>query len=47
MNLAKVMAEFYTNGAFSAYGAAGLEELVGNPNNVVVDISDNPFLESV
>lgn len=47
MNLAKVMAEFYQNGAFSAYGAAGLEELVGNPNNVVVDISDNPFLESV
>lgn len=47
MNLAKVMAEFYTNGAFAAYGAAGLEELVGNPNNVVIDISDNPFLESV
>ena len=47
MNLAKVMAEFYENGAFSSYGAAGLEELVGNPNNVVVDISDNPFLENI
>lgn len=47
MNLAKVMTEFYENGAFSAYGAAGLEELVGNPNNVVVDLSDNPFLENI
>ena len=47
MELAKVAVTFYENGAFSSYAAVGLEELTGNPNNIVVDITDNPFMEGL
>ena len=47
MGIEKMSVTVYDNGAFSAYMANGLAEKSGNPNNIEIDISDNPFIETV